>query len=66
MTLKDIIDDYTIKLYELNRCINAPDMYGAMLFRGNAKLLTSPVHLYRRVFRIFEYKELGYTVVIVE
>ena len=66
MTLRDIIDDYTIKIYELNRAINAPDMYGALLFKGNAKLIKSPMHLYRRVFQIFEYKELGYTVVIVE
>ena len=66
MILRDIIDDYTIKIYELNRAINAPDMYGALLFKGNAKLITSPMHLYRRIFRIFEYKELGYTVVIVD
>ena len=66
MILKEIIDDYQIKLYELNRSLMAPDMFGAILFKGNAKLLTNPVHLYRRVFRIFEYENVGYTVVIVE
>lgn len=65
MKLLDIIDDYHIKLYELNRSISAPDMCGAMLYQGNASLLKSPI-LHRRVFRIFEYKSLGYTVVIVE
>lgn len=66
MKLADIIDDYHIKLYELNRSISSPKMYGAMLYQGNAKLIKSPI-LHKRVFRIFDYKEtLGYTVVIVE
>lgn len=65
MKLKDIVDDINIELYELNRCITSPVMHGAMLYKGKATLLRNKELLNRNVFRIFEYKSIGYTVVIV-
>ena len=53
MKLKDIIADEYVKIYELNTCIQAPTMYGAMLYKGNANLLRSKI-LDRDVFRIFD------------
>lgn len=53
MKLKDIIADCNVKIYELNTCIQAPTMYGAMLYKGNAKLLKSAI-LERDVFRLFD------------
>jgi hypothetical protein len=50
--LKDIIADEEVKIYELNRAIQSPTMYGAMLYKGNAKLLRSAI-LEREVFRLF-------------
>ena len=52
MKLKDIIADEYVKIYELNKAIQAPTMYGAMLYKGNAKLLRSEI-LEREVFRLF-------------
>lgn len=52
MKLKDIIADEEVKIYELNRAIQSPTMYGAMLYKGNAKLLRSAI-LEREVFRMF-------------
>lgn len=52
MKLKDIIADEKVKIYELNRAIQSPTMYGAMLYKGNAKLLRSAI-LEREVFRLF-------------
>lgn len=52
MKLKDIIADERVKIYELNKAIAAPTMYGAMLYQGNAKLLRSNI-LERDVFRLF-------------
>jgi hypothetical protein len=65
MKLKDILDDYNIELYRLNDSIFAPTMFGAMLFKGNAKLLENSPHCEKNVFRIFEYKNIGKTIVIV-
>ena len=52
MKLKDIIADEYVKIYELNKAIQSPTMYGAMLYKGNAKLLRSTI-LDRDVFRLF-------------
>ena len=52
MKLKDIVADERVKIYELNKSIAAPTMYGAMLYQGNAKLLSSNI-LERDVFRLF-------------
>lgn len=52
MKLKDIIADEYVKIYELNKAIQSPTMYGAMLYKGNAKLLRSTI-LERDVFRLF-------------
>ena len=52
MKLKDIIANEEVKIYELNRAIQSPTMYGAMLYKGNAKLLRSAI-LEREVFRLF-------------
>ena len=52
MKLKDIIADENVVIYELNRAIQSPTMYGAMLYKGNAKLLKSVI-LKREVFRLF-------------
>lgn len=52
MKLKDIITDENVKIYELNRAIQSPTMYGAMLYKGDAKLLRSSI-LEREVFRLF-------------
>ena len=65
MKLKNVLDDYNLELYELNTSISAPTMYGAMLFKGNAKLLENSPHCEKSVFRIFEYKNIGKTVVII-
>lgn len=53
MKLKDIISDEYVKIYELNKSITSPSMYGAMLYKGNAMLLRSNI-LERDVFRLFE------------
>lgn len=53
MKLKDIITDEYVRIYELNKAISAPTMYGAMLYKGNAKLLHSSI-LERDVFRLFD------------
>ena len=52
MKLKDIIADEDVKIYELNKAIRSPSMYGAMLYKGNARLLRSAI-LEREVFRLF-------------
>lgn len=52
MKLKDIIADEYVKIYELNKAIQSPTMYGAMLYKGNAKLLKSKI-LDREIFRLF-------------
>ena len=65
MKLKNIIDNGTIEVYELNRCITSPVMHGAMLYKGKGSLLRNKEMLNRNVFRIFQYKSIGYTVVIV-
>ena len=52
MKLKDIIADEYVKIYELNKAIDSPTMYGAMLYKGNAQLLKSII-LERDVFRLF-------------
>ena len=52
MKLKDIVADEYVKIYELNTAIQSPTMYGAMLYKGNAMLLNSPI-LERSVFRLF-------------
>ncbi len=52
MKLKDIIADENVRIYELNKAIQSPSMYGAMLYKGNAKLLRSAI-LEREVFRLF-------------
>lgn len=65
MKLKDILDDYNIELYDVNTSIFSPSMFGAMLFKGNAKLLENSPHCEKSVFRIFEYKNIGKTVVII-
>ena len=53
MKLKEIITDEYVKIYELNKAISAPTMYGAMLYKGNAALLQSAI-LERDVFRLFD------------
>lgn len=53
MKLKDIIADANVKIYELNRAIESPTMFGAMLYKGNAMLLKSAI-LERDVFRLFD------------
>lgn len=65
MKLDKIIDDYHIEVYEFNRSIYVNSMFGAMLYKGNANLLTGSI-LERTVLRLFEFKDLGKTVVIVE
>ena len=52
MKLKDVIADENVKIYELNKAIQSPTMYGAMLYKGNARLLRSAI-LEREVFRLF-------------
>lgn len=52
MKLKEIIANEYVEIYELNRAIAAPTMYGAMLYKGNAMLLHSGI-LERSVFRLF-------------
>ena len=52
MKLKDIIANENVKIYELNKAIQSPTMYGAMLYKGNANLLRSAI-LEREVFRLF-------------
>ena len=52
MKLKDVIADEYVKIYELNKAIDSPSMYGAMLYKGNAQLLRSII-LERDVFRLF-------------
>ena len=52
MKLKDIMADEYVEIYELNRAIAAPTMYGAMLYKGNAMLLHSDI-VNRDVFRLF-------------
>ena len=53
MKLKDIIVDEDVKIYELNKAIQSPTMYGAILYKGNARLL-KPEMLEKDVFRLFE------------
>ena len=65
MKLKDIVDDVNIEVYELNRCITSPIMHGEVLYKGKATLLRNKELLNRNVFRIFQYKPIKYTVVIV-
>ena len=65
MKLKNIIDNGTIEVYELNRCITSPTMHGAMLYKGEGSLLRNKELLDRNVFRIFQYQPIKYTVVIV-
>lgn len=65
MKLKDIVDNANIEIYELNRCITSPTMHGAMLYKGKGSLLRNKEMLNRNVFRIFQYRSIGYTVVIV-
>ena len=65
MKLKEILDDYYIELYQLNDSIFAPTMFGAMLFKGNARLLENSLHCEKNVFRLFEYKNIVKTVVII-
>ena len=52
MKLKDIIADENVEIYELNKAIQSPTMYGAMLYKGNTNLLRSAI-LEREVFRLF-------------
>ena len=52
MKLKNIITDDYVTVYELNRSIQAPTMYGAMLYKGQASLLQGQI-LERKVFRLF-------------
>lgn len=65
MKLKEVLDDYYIELYDLNTSIFSPSMFGAMLFKGNAKLLENSSHCEKDVFRLFEYKSTGKTLVII-
>lgn len=65
MKLIDIIDNYHIELYELNRSICTRSICGAILFKGNANLLKKSKHLQREVFKIFEYPKSGTTIVII-
>ena len=65
MKLGKIIDDYYIEVYEFNRSPYINSMFGPKLYRGNAKLLTGGI-LERNLLRLFEFKDLGKTVVIVE
>lgn len=65
MKLKEILDDYYIELYDVNTSMFSPSMFGAMLFKGNAKLLENSPHCEKNVFRLFEYKNTGKTVVII-
>ena len=65
MKLKNVLDDYNLELYELNTSISAPSMFGAMLFKGNAKLLENSPHCEKNIFRLFEYNNVGKTVIIV-
>jgi hypothetical protein len=51
MKLKDIIADENVTIYELNKSIIAPTMYGALLYRGNAILLHGQI-LERDVFKL--------------
>ena len=65
MKLGKIIDDYHIEVYELNHSPYINSMFGTLLYRGNAKLLVGGI-LERNMLRLFELKDLGKTVVIVE
>lgn len=65
MKLIDIIDNYNIELYEVNRSITTPNICGTLLFKGNAELLKNSKHKDQEVFKILEYKHLNKTMVIV-
>ena len=65
MKLIDIIDDYNIELYEVNRSITIPDIFGALLFKGNAELLKESSHKNKEVFKILDFETIGKTVVII-
>lgn len=54
MKLKDVVDDYEVKVYRLNYSIFSPDMFGTLLYKGNAKLIDREVLLESEIFRLFE------------
>ena len=52
MKIKDIVANENVKIYEINKAIQSPSMFGAMLYKGSAMLLKSQM-LERKVFRWF-------------
>ena len=56
MKVKDVVDDYEVKVYALNYSICSPDMYGTLLYKGNAKLIDREVLLESEIFRLFEHE----------
>lgn len=66
MLVKDVIGDYYIRIHELQRSIYSSSMYGAILYQGNANLITNKALLDSKIFRIFEYPMLKKTIIIVE
>ena len=54
MKLKDIVGDYEVKVYALNYSISSPDMFGTLLYKGNAKLINREALLESKIFRLFE------------
>lgn len=66
MLVKDVVGDYYIRIYELQRSLYSSTMYGAILYEGNANLITNKALLDSKVFRIFEYPILKKTILIVE
>ena len=66
MLVKDVVGDYYIRIHALQRSIYSSSMYGAILYEGNANLITSKALLDSKIFRLFEYPMLKKTILIVE
>lgn len=66
MLIKDVVGDYHVRIHELQRSIYSSSMYGALLYEGNANLITNKALLDSKVFRFFEYPILNKTIIIVE
>jgi len=64
MKLKDVIDDYEVKVYTLNYSITSPDMFGTILYKGNAKLINREVLLESEIFRLFESEYTPTTIIV--
>ena len=55
ITVKDILNDGRVEIYEFNYSLFAPTMCGAMLYKGESKYLKNSPILNRKVLRIFDY-----------